>query len=156
MIARKLVLLRSGVNSWKKRQPRFWRSITRPVWRFCWFRQGNLIGFEKCWGLAKINPAVQLELDTPIRAGSISKVITAIAVQQLVESGDLTLETKIGDLLDWPLPYNYGQATLGDLLTHRAGIGERFARQSTPRAAGNCRPFRLFEKKLAAAGGKNR
>ncbi len=93
------------------------------------------IGFEKCWGLAKVEPAVPLELDTPVRAGSISKIITAIAVRQLVESGDLTLETKIGGLLDWPLPYNYGQATLGGLLTHRAGIGERFARQSTPRAA---------------------
>lgn len=91
--------------------------------------------FEKCWGLARVEPAVHLQLDTPIRAGSISKVVTAIAVQQLVESGKLSLATRIGGLLDWELPYNYGQVTICDLLTHRAGIGERFARQSTPQAA---------------------
>lgn len=88
--------------------------------------------FEKSWGLARVDPEVSLELDTPIRAGSISKLVTAIAVQQLVESGDLTLDAAIGEIVSWKLPHGYGRATIRDLLTHRAGIGERFARQSTP------------------------
>ncbi len=91
--------------------------------------------FQKCWGLAEVEPAAPLKLDTPIRAGSISKIVTAIAVQQLVDSGKMSLDARIDDILDWKLPYNYGSATICDLLTHRAGIGERFARQSTPHAA---------------------
>ncbi len=91
-------------------------------------------GLERTWGNAGIEPERALELDTPIRAGSISKVVTAIAVQQLVESGDLELEVRLGEVVGWELPHGYGEATIGNLLTHRAGVGERFARQSTPRA----------------------
>ena len=92
------------------------------------------IQFERALGLARIDTAAPLYLDTPIRAGSISKVVTAIAVQQLVERGELDLDSPIETLIDWDLPYCYGRATTRDLLTHRAGIGERFTRQSTPRA----------------------
>ena len=90
--------------------------------------------FERTLGLARIETTAPLHLDTPIRTGSISKVVTAIAVQQLVERGQLDLESPIETLIDWDLPYCYGRATTRDLLTHRAGIGERFTRQSTPRA----------------------
>ena len=90
--------------------------------------------FERTVGLARIDTEAPLQPDTPIRAGSISKVVAAIAVQQLVERGELDPDSPIETLIDWDLPYGYGRATTLDLLTHRAGIGERFARQSTPRA----------------------
>lgn len=90
--------------------------------------------YEQAMGLARVETADPLHLDTPIRAGSISKVVTAIAVQQLVERGKLDLDSPIEALIDWNLPYGYGRATTRDLLTHRAGIGERFANQSTSRA----------------------
>ena len=96
-------------------------------------RDGRL-QFEKSVGLACVKPPAPLMLDTPFRAGSISKIVTAIAVQQLVESGRLDLDCRIETLINWDLPYGYGKATTRDLLTHRAGIGERFARQSTPRS----------------------
>ena len=87
-------------------------------------------------GLAEIERAVPLTIETPVRAGSISKLITAIAVQQQVEKGNLDLDQEIGEYVGWPLPFGYGGATLRDLLTHRSGIGERFARQSFPSVGG--------------------
>ncbi|AWT60650.1 MAG: D-alanyl-D-alanine carboxypeptidase [Candidatus Moanabacter tarae] len=98
-------------------------------------RRGSHNRLERAWGFASLDPERALELDTPIRAGSISKVVTAIAVQQLVESGELDLGIQLSDVLGRQLPYGYGAATIGDLLTHRAGIGERFVRQSTRQAA---------------------
>ena len=97
-------------------------------------RRGIHGRLERAWGFACIDPERALELDTPIRAGSISKVVTAIAVQQLVESGDLDLDVRLSEVVGWQLPHGYGEATIRDLLTHRAGVGERFVRQSTPRA----------------------
>lgn len=72
-----------------------------------------------------------LSFDTPIRAGSISKLMTAVGVLQCVEAGKLSLETEIGSLVDWQLPHGYGKATVGQLMSHQAGIGERFSGQAT-------------------------
>ena len=96
--------------------------------------------FERAWGRANLGSGPcengrQLYPDTLIRAGSISKVVTAIAVLQQVEAGNLSLNDRIGDILNWTLPYGYGKATICDLLTHRSGIGDRFAGQSDRNAA---------------------
>ena len=62
------------------------------------------------------------------RAGSVSKLFTATAVMQLVQSGDVDLDADIQDYLDFPVPRNYpGAITLRHLLTHTPGFEERIA-----------------------------
>ncbi|GIJ30157.1 FmtA-like protein [Micromonospora qiuiae] len=62
------------------------------------------------------------------RVGSVSKLVTATAVMQLVQRGDLDLDRNIEDYLDFTLPRRYEQPiTLRHLLTHTAGFEERIA-----------------------------
>jgi D-alanyl-D-alanine carboxypeptidase len=68
-------------------------------------------------------------LDSPVDAahlfeiGSISKVITAIVVHQLVDEGLLDLETPITEVLPWCEPgVGHGVVRIRHLLQHSAGI----------------------------------
>jgi CubicO group peptidase (beta-lactamase class C family) len=62
---------------------------------------------------------------TLFRIGSVSKVFTAVAALQLVEARKLDLQQDIRAYLpDFPLRYG---ATTHQLLTHTAGLEERFA-----------------------------
>ncbi len=62
---------------------------------------------------------------TLFRIGSVSKVLTAVAALQLVDAGKLDLQQDIRAYLpDFPLRYG---ATTHQLLTHTAGLDERFA-----------------------------
>ena len=70
--------------------------------------------------------AVEADGDTLFRPGSISKVFTATAVMQLVEQGELDLDTDVSEYLDFELNRNFpADITLRNLLTHTAGFEER-------------------------------
>ncbi|MFI2363112.1 serine hydrolase [Promicromonospora sp. NPDC019610] len=63
---------------------------------------------------------------TLFRPGSVSKLFTATAVLQLVESGDLDLDTDVAEYLDFDVPRRFDEPiTLRNLLTHTAGFEER-------------------------------
>jgi CubicO group peptidase (beta-lactamase class C family) len=71
---------------------------------------------------------------TLFRAGSISKLFTAIAVLQLVEQGKLDVDADVNAVLDFEIPAARGKpVTLRQLLTHRSGFEERM-RRLQPRA----------------------
>ncbi|MCC9192249.1 beta-lactamase family protein [Arthrobacter sp. zg-Y916] len=73
--------------------------------------------------------------DTLFRIASVSKTITATAVMQLVERGELNLDTGISAYLDFDLPQPKGEVTLRHLLTHTAGFEERIRGLVSPDAA---------------------
>ena len=58
---------------------------------------------------------------TLFRVGSVSKVVSATAVMQLVEQGDLDLDADVQQYLDFDLDTPKGAVTLRHLLTHTAG-----------------------------------
>jgi CubicO group peptidase (beta-lactamase class C family) len=63
---------------------------------------------------------------TLFRPGSVSKLFTATAVMQLVESGDLDLDADVAEYLDVDVPRRFDEPiTLRNLLTHTAGFEER-------------------------------
>jgi len=62
--------------------------------------------------------------DTLFRVGSVSKVISATAVMQLVEEGRLDLDADVQQYLDFDLDTPKGTVTLRHLLTHTAGFEE--------------------------------
>lgn len=64
--------------------------------------------------------------ETLFRPGSVSKLVTATAVMQLVEQGEVDLDADVADYLDFTLPLTFDEpVTLRHLLTHTAGFEER-------------------------------
>lgn len=64
---------------------------------------------------------------TLFRIGSVSKVVSATAIMQLVEKGDLDLDADVQQYLDFDLDTPKGPVTLRHLLTHTAGFEEVIA-----------------------------
>lgn len=62
---------------------------------------------------------------TMFRIGSVSKVVTATAVLQLVEQNRIDLDAPVDTYLDFSVPQPRGQVTVRHLLTHTAGFEER-------------------------------
>lgn len=62
---------------------------------------------------------------TLFRVGSVAKAVTATAVLQLVEQGELDLDADVEQYLDVDLDLPRGPVTLRHLLTHSAGFEER-------------------------------
>ena len=69
--------------------------------------------------------------ETLFRLGSISKMLTSVAVMQLVEAHKLDLDRDVNAYLDFniPTPRDGLPVTLRRLLTHRAGFEEQFKGQ---------------------------
>jgi CubicO group peptidase (beta-lactamase class C family) len=64
--------------------------------------------------------------ETLFRPGSVAKLFTATAVLQLVEDGELDLDTDVGEYLDFTVPTAFDEPlTLRHLLTHTPGFEER-------------------------------
>jgi CubicO group peptidase (beta-lactamase class C family) len=90
-------------------------------------RDGSLEFFSG-HGLADIASNTPITEDTIFRVGSITKTFTAIAVLQLWEQGRIDLDAPANDYLRayrlLPAKASYRPATVRQLLTHTAGIGE--------------------------------
>ncbi|NRD26210.1 serine hydrolase [Frigoribacterium sp. VKM Ac-2836] len=73
-------------------------------------------------------PAEAVDPDrTLFRVGSVSKVVSATAIMQLVEKGELDLDADVQQYLDFDLDTPKGPVTLRHLLTHTAGFEEVIA-----------------------------
>ena len=95
---------------------------------FVLVKDGNLF-FSKGYGYADLEKQIPVIPEkTVFRVGSISKVLTATAVMQLVEQGKLNLTENINHYLQhFHLKNNYSQpVTTTNLLTHTSGIDESF------------------------------
>jgi D-alanyl-D-alanine carboxypeptidase len=80
---------------------------------------------ERAWGFSDRAAQEPNTVDTRFRLGSMNKIITAVAVLQLVEAGKLSLDTPIVSYLkDYPNREAADKVTLRHLLTHRSGVGE--------------------------------
>ncbi len=64
----------------------------------------------------------EVTADTPFLTGSISKSFTALAVMQLVEAGEIDLETDVGRYLDVLSGRPAGAVTIRQLLSHTSGF----------------------------------
>lgn len=88
-------------------------------------------------GLAVIDPADParqrpLDVDTPVRVASISKLAVAITAMRLVEEGRLALDQDVGEVLGFPVRNPHfpdRPITLRHLLTHTSSLrdGEVYA-----------------------------
>lgn len=85
--------------------------------------------FAKGYGYADLSQQRPVVADeTLFYPGSTGKLLTWIAVMQLVEQGKLDLHTNINTYLDFTIPATFPEPiTLAHLLTHTAGFAEQLA-----------------------------
>ena len=89
-------------------------------------RHGEVL-FSDAVGLADRDGAIPNTLQTRFRIGSMNKMITAVAILQLVEAGQIELTAPVGDYLtDYPNPDVATTVTIHHLLTHTGGTGDIF------------------------------
>ena len=84
-------------------------------------RKDNQIVYQGNLGLARINGQIAINSDTQFRIGSISKPITALAIMQLIEANQLSLEDKLVSFYP-ELPSSFANITVRHLLSHRSGL----------------------------------
>lgn len=84
---------------------------------------GDLL-WGKCYGVANIERAEPVTLDTRFRIASITKTFTAVAILQLCETDKLRLDDPVSQYLDWfTLRYEGAPPiTIRHLLTHTSGL----------------------------------
>ena len=79
----------------------------------------------RAYGQANKDFAVPNTPDTRFNLGSITKMFTAVAVLQLAQRGQLSLDDPLARFLpDVPDPESAGRITVRQLLTHTAGLGD--------------------------------
>ena len=88
-------------------------------------KDGQILA-QKGYGYADVATRRPVDpLRTMFRAGSTSKLFTWTAVMQLVERGQLDLDTDVNVYLDFKLrPYDGKPVTLRQIMTHTAGFEE--------------------------------
>jgi len=97
-------------------------------------RHGSTV-YSGAFGLASVEYGVPNAVDTAFNLGSIDKIFTRIAIQQLVEQHALTVAQTIGALLpDYPNAAARS-VTVAQLLDMSSGIGDFFGPQfiATPK-----------------------
>ncbi len=78
---------------------------------------------HRAYGLSSIEHNINNKLDTKYNLASISKLITAVAVLQLVEKGEIDVNETVGTFLpDYPNQSVRDFVTVHQLLSHTSGI----------------------------------
>ncbi len=80
--------------------------------------------FRKAYGRASLAYDAPMTLDTRLNVASIGKVLTGVAIAQLVDAGKLSYDDTIGKLLpDYPDQDVREKVTVRRLLAHTSGLG---------------------------------
>lgn len=89
-------------------------------------KKGNEEIFSGAYGYANRTWRVNNSLQTRFRIASISKMFTAVAILQLIESGKVSFSTKVVEYLNLENSRIPNDATIESLLTHTSGIADYF------------------------------
>ncbi|MDR2183549.1 MAG: beta-lactamase family protein [Clostridiales bacterium] len=82
--------------------------------------------FKKAYGYADLSNKRPNQTDTKFGTASAGKAFVAVGIMKLIEDGMLSLESKIGDLLDFDLREIAKDITVKQLLNHTSGIPDYF------------------------------
>jgi CubicO group peptidase (beta-lactamase class C family) len=87
----------------------------------------DAVVLTKAYGLADIAQRRAMDPDALVRIGSVTKLLTALAVMQLVEHGALDLDRDVNTYVDFVVPTPVGRppVTLRRLLSHQTGFEDR-------------------------------
>lgn len=80
--------------------------------------------YKEAFGYANLPDSIRNRTDTKFNLASMNKMFTGMAVMQLVETGKISLEDKVGKYLtDYPNKVVSDSVTIHQLLTHTSGMG---------------------------------
>ena len=82
--------------------------------------------FKKAYGYADLPNKRPNQTDTKFGTASAGKAFVAVGIMKLVEDGKVSLDSKIGDLLDFDLKAISKDITVKQLLNHTSGIPDYF------------------------------
>lgn len=82
--------------------------------------------FQRAYGHADLPNKLPNKLDTKFATASAGKVFVAVGILQLIETGKLALESKLGNLFDFDLKQIDPNITIRQLLNHTSGIPDYF------------------------------
>ncbi len=82
-------------------------------------KQNGGVLLQKAYGYADQEKRLAANEHTAFRVGSLAKSFTAVVVAQLVQEGKMAFDAPVGRYLPG---YAHGEVTIGQLLSHRAGI----------------------------------
>jgi len=87
-------------------------------------RRGDEEIVHRAWGLAHRGFAIPNTIDTRFDIASVTKIFTAAATMQLVDRGDIRLDTPVIPFLGIEDTAISGDVTISHLLTHTSGIAD--------------------------------
>ena len=82
--------------------------------------------YQGAFGLANRTWGIKPTVDTKYRIASISKIFTAVAIGQIMDTGRLSLQDSVVDVLELTDTSIAPTVSIGHLLTHSSGIGDYF------------------------------
>ncbi|MGC4042808.1 MAG: serine hydrolase domain-containing protein [Armatimonas sp.] len=89
-------------------------------------KDGKVV-YRKAFGLASRAWNAKNQPDTKFNLGSMNKMLTSVAIAQLMEQGKLNWDDNLGKFLpDWPNKDAQQKVKLSHLLTHTSGMGDYF------------------------------
>lgn len=83
--------------------------------------RGNQI-FEAAYGLADRSNNILNRCDTRFGTASGTKFFTALGIGKLIDSGEISLESRLDDLVPYEFPHFDPAITVKHLLTHTSGV----------------------------------
>ncbi len=88
--------------------------------------QGDDIMYQRSFGFANKEHEVENTMNTRFGIGSITKLMTAIVIEQLVNEGKLDLSSRVNEYIDdFPAGSNGKTPTIEHLVNHTSGIPHR-------------------------------
>jgi CubicO group peptidase (beta-lactamase class C family) len=100
---------------------------------------------ERAVGLASRRFDVPNRMDTKFNLGSMNKMITAVAIAQLVENGALSFDDTVGEHLpDYPNEAVRDTVQIRHLLSHTSGMGNHFTQEFIEASKAMYRDFRDY------------
>lgn len=89
---------------------------------YCISHKGKIISSGSIGARNKVDCNDLMQPDTVFGMASITKVITTVAVMQLVEDGLIRLDTPVGEILEAFSEEPFKKITIWHLLTHTSGL----------------------------------
>lgn len=87
--------------------------------------KGEII-YENAAGFADRSNKVRNNIETKFGIASGTKFFTALAIGKLIEKGEISLETKVFDIINYDFPLYSKEITIEQLLTHTSGIPDYY------------------------------
>lgn len=80
------------------------------------------VGAITVTGVRKLGDSTEVTTGDLWHIGSISKSFTSALIARLIDRGQLSLDAKLGDLLGPERAKKFSRVTLGNVMSHRAGL----------------------------------